>query len=303
MSFADTDPYGTDSIYFADVCPPAPALLPEGCTEANRTPFFIFIQTARQLGLTVYLNSTNGPLGSPTAGDPPHGQNGVKPNFNPNATVNRAEMASFIVYSQFDPTTVTDFLTKTGGDTYSSFADVPFGGGNVGVSGDPNNPGTTGNVTAAQQKAIEVMYRRGYTRGCLLTTDGVAAFCPLDLTTRGQMGVFIIRAKMNNVHPTVLSGCPASSNPAPAPPFGCTQGGDKFFLFQTANAYFPGDTPTTHPFYAYIQKMRELRITNGNGVNGAGAAIYGSSLALPVPADSQLTRGQLATFIVRAFHF
>ena len=44
----------------------------------------------------------------------------------------------------------------------------------------------------------------------------------------------------------------ASSNPAPAPPFSCTQGGDKFFLFQTANAYFPGDTPSTHPFYAYI---------------------------------------------------
>jgi hypothetical protein len=293
MSFAEIDPYGTDSRFFADVCPP------DGDASCA-TPFFIYIQTARQLGLTVYLNSTDGPLGSPVVGDPAHGQNGVKPNFNPNATVNRAEMASFVVYSQFDETTVSDFLNKTGGDTFSSFADVPFGGGTVGPSGIPGQPGTTGTVTKAQQKAIEVMYRRGYTRGCLLTTDGVATFCPLDLTTRGQMGVFIIRAKMNNVHPTVLSGCPSAGGTAP---FSCTQGGDKFFLFQTGNPYFPGDTPSTHPFYAYIQKMRELRITNGNGTNGGGQAIYGSSLALPVPADSQLTRGQLATFIVRAFHF
>jgi hypothetical protein len=105
---------------------------------------------------------------------------------------------------------------------------------------------------------------------------------------------------MNNVHPTVLSGCPSAGGTAP---YNCTLGGDKFFLFQSGNPYFPGDTPSTHPFYAYIQKMRELRITNGNGMNGQGQAIYGSSLALPVPADSQLLRGQLATFIVRAFHF
>jgi hypothetical protein len=105
---------------------------------------------------------------------------------------------------------------------------------------------------------------------------------------------------MNNVHPTVLSGCPSAGGTAP---YNCTLGGDKFFLFQSGNPYFPGDTPSTHPFYAYIQKMRELRITNGNGVNGMGQALYGSSLALPVPADSQLLRGQLATFIVRAFHF
>lgn len=40
-------------------------------------------------------------------------------------------------------------------------------------------------------------------------------FCPGDRLTRGQMAVFIIRPKMNNVHPTVTSGAMTTSRSVP----------------------------------------------------------------------------------------
>ena len=53
---------------------------------------------------------------------------------------------------------------------------------------------------------MEVMYRRGYTKGCEATNDGQRRFCPTRTLTRGEMAVFVIRAKMNSVFPTVTSG-------------------------------------------------------------------------------------------------
>jgi hypothetical protein len=52
--------------------------------------------------------------------------------------------------------------------------------------------------------------------------------------------------------------------------------------------YF-NDVPDTHPFYKFIQKMRELNVTGG----------CSSSPPLYCP-DQTLTRGQMAVFIIRA---
>ena len=114
---------------------------------------------------------------------------------------------------------------------------------------------------------IEVMYRRGYTKGCGTTSDARRKYCPSDLLTRGQMAVFLIRAKMSNVFPTTLSGIPLAVNAGPA---GGSVGtgsayGDNFGLFTPAQSYFYAISATVPDYYIYIQKMRELRITNGTG--------------------------------------
>ena len=123
------------------------------------------------------------------------------------------------------------------------------------------------------------MYRRGYTKGCSSTDDPLRKYCPTDPVTRAQMSVFLIRAKMNNVFPTTLSGIPAAY-------------GDNFGLFQQTPSYFTDVTSAaTDPFkdyYIYVQKMRELRITNGTA----------GSLFSP---GNNLTRQEIATFVVRAF--
>ena len=106
------------------------------------------------------------------------------------------------------------------------------------------------------------------------------------------MGVFIIRAKMNNVFPTTLSGIPLAS------PYG-----DNFGTFLAAfpnavpgvvnGAYF-SDEPSTDDFFIYIQKMRELRISNGTSpITTTAQNTYSPG--------ANVTRGQMATFIVRAF--
>ena len=53
---------------------------------------------------------------------------------------------------------------------------------------------------------IETMYRRGYTKGCASNNDGNRTFSPTGPLTRGEMAVFVIRAKMNSVFPTATSG-------------------------------------------------------------------------------------------------
>jgi hypothetical protein len=72
-----------------------------------------------------------------------------------------------------------------------------------------------------------------------------------------------------------------------------TQVGDQFGLFVGCNQYF-SDVLPTDTFFSFIQKMRELRISNGTSHStAAGLGTYG-------PNDP-LTRGQLMTFLVRAF--
>ena len=108
------------------------------------------------------------------------------------------------------------------------------------------------------------------------------------------MAVFLIRAKMNNVYPSVISGCPTPQ--APALPWhdgwrqlGLTVGTQPYFADATAAAADP-----YAPYFLYIQKMYELRITNG--INPPpGAPLYG-------PGQT-LTKGQILTFVVRAFFY
>ena len=70
-------------------------------------------------------------------------------------------------------------------------------------------------------------------------------------------------------------------------------GGDNFGLSVGVTPYF-SDVDANNPYFVYIQKMYELRITNGtNPVPGA-----------PAYSDTAtLKRGELLTFIVRAFYF
>jgi len=91
----------------------------------------------------------------------------------------------------------------------------------------------------------------GITTGCATT-----AYCPNDTTTRGQMAAFIIRSLA----------------------------GENFTYTQTP--YFT-DVPASNLFFRYIQKMRDLGITNG-----CSATLY--------CPDDAVMRGQMAAFMIRA---
>ena len=69
--------------------------------------------------------------------------------------------------------------------------------------------------------------------------------------------------------------------------------GDQFGLFVGCSPYF-ADVASTHPYFAFIQKMRELRVSNGTTLSTATA------LGTYTP-EGTLTRGELMTFLVRAF--
>ena len=276
LSLPAVDPYNNDNTYFQDVQP--------------GNVFFTWIQIAKNLGIAVpsatgpcTVNNGGTPLQNPpVAGTTPSPSPStlVCPYFNPTATVTRAEMAYWVVRSQMDETQVTAYLNATGGD--------PTGAGGLAGAGSfsdypsVTNPFLASAVTTNQLiRYIEVMYRRGYTKGCASTDDPLRRYCPNDLVTRAQMSVFLIRAKMNNVFPTTLSGTPVTG------PYG-----DNFGLFQIAPSYFSdvtsGATDPYKDYYIYVQKMRELRITNGTS----------GSLFSP---GNNLTRQEIATFVVRAF--
>ncbi|MFN7936534.1 MAG: S-layer homology domain-containing protein [Bryobacteraceae bacterium] len=226
-------------------------------------PFFTYIQTAKQTEIDP---------GSRTAST-----------FNPDGIVLRRDMAKWVVRAQMDEQAVTNYLNATGG-VFCSFADV-------------NCPGNTGaNATngtgTSEWRYIELMYRRGYTKGCNQTSDPQRRFCPGETLTRAQMSAFIIRAKMNSVFPTVTSGAATSSSCLPTGT-AVTQVGDQFGLFVGCAPYF-ADVPNNHSFFAFIQKMRELRISNGRTLTTATA------LGTYDP-DAALSRGELMTFLVRAF--
>ena len=272
LDFAGTDPYGTTTQLYTDVPP--------------THPFYVQIQIAKNVGI--------GPSGS---------------TFGPDNTVSRSEMARWVVLSQMDEAGITAYLMATGG-CYTSFADVapdcnfldptkgtddfdPVTGKIVTTPNPPaDGQGCSAKTSTGAAKAvdatcgfwryIETMYRRGYTKGKgACTNDPRAGYCPNDLLTRAEMSTFLIRAKMNNVFPTVLSGCPASS---PA----CADIGDNFGLFFGNNSYFTDVDPATSPYFPYISKMREMRIANGTS-------------STKFSPDDTLTRGQIAVFMVRAF--
>lgn len=103
---------------------------------------------------------------------------------------------------------------------------------------------------------IQKMKHLGITSGCTATT-----YCPDDPTTRGQMAVFLIRGRYG-----LAAGQAVPSTPV---------------------RYFT-DVPSDHPYFAFIQKMRDLGITAG-----CSATSY--------CPDALTTRGQMATFLIRTF--
>ena len=236
-------------------------------------PFYTYIQIAKQTEIDPGSRSASGA-------------------FDVNGLVTRQDMARWTIRGQMDEAAITAYLNATGG-IYCSFADVSCPG-NSGTVLD-----TTGGQSAGNWRYIETMYRRGYTKGCDTTNDGQRRFCPGRNLTRGEMAVFVIRAKMNSVFPTVTSGAFTTSTcsptlGSPSAPTLVTQVGDQFGLYVGCNGYFT-DVPSTHPYFAFIQKLRELRITNGRTLPPAGAT-QGT-----YDPDGTLTRGELMTFLVRAF--
>jgi hypothetical protein len=267
MTFRSVDDYGNSTNYFADVCPVGEVT----ATCLVGSPFFVYIQTARQLGLTQYLYGPGGAPLEASAIDPAHGIPGSPVNFQPGRKITRAEMAALIVYGSMSEKAVQDYLAKAGGG--STFTDTFTGAVGVDPDGNPTL------ISEAQHRAIEVLARRGYTSGC-----GGTLFCPFEFVTRGQMAVFITRAKENNVHPTLIRGCSPGSDPAL-----CVMAGDNFWYLQQLTPYFV-DVPPSHPFFPYIQKLRELRITAGTGPG-------------TFSPDANVTRDQMMTVVTRTFFF
>jgi hypothetical protein len=294
LSFPAVDAYNNDNTYFQDVQP----------AGSPNSGYFTWIQLAKNLGLAVpsatgpcTINNGGTPILQPPApGTTPNPSPSVLgcPYFGPDTIVTRAEMAYWVVKSQMDETMITNYLCATGGDPSglspqcgggtpaSTFADLGAAGGSIlnPFLGANQALGIVGVSNAQLMRYIEVMARRGYTKGCSSTIDPQSKYCPNDPVTRAQMSVFLIRAKMNNVFPTTLSGIPLAS------PYG-----DNFGTYLPPVPYFSDVTaadPVVGPYYPYIQKMRELRITNGTG------------LVTFSPAGN-LTRKEIATFTVRAF--
>jgi hypothetical protein len=262
------------------------------------SPFYTYIQLARRIGVAVpaslgpciNVNPGTNPPVFPPPGSGVVVSMPVCPYFGPDTFITRAEAAYWIVRSQADETQITDFLCATGGDpsglssgcpnfASSTFVDLGVGGGAIinPFVGPNQAAGVPGVTNARLVRYIEVMARRGYTKGCSGTVDTGRHFCPNDLLNRAQVAVFLIRAKMDTVFPTSLSG--ATGAPV----------GDNFSVFPVP--FFtdvqPND-PQWGPYYIYIQKLRELNITSG------------TSPTTYSPANN-LSRKEMATFAVRAF--
>jgi len=250
LTFPIRDPYNNRIAGYTDV-PPG-------------NPYYTFVQIAKQTEIDPGARAAT--------------------TFNPDGSVLRRDMATWVIRAQMDENAITNYLNATGG-IYCSFADVAC----------PGSSGVVTNTTGAstQWRYIETMSRRGYTKGCEATNDGQHRFCPDRTLTRGEMAVFVVRAKMNGVFPTVVSGAFTTTTCQP-PGTAVGQVGDQFGLFAGCNPYF-SDVPKTHIYFAFIQKLRELRISNGTSLPATNGQMgtYGP--------DLPMTRGQLMTFLVRAF--
>jgi hypothetical protein len=151
--------------------------------------------------------------------------------FCPTAPVTRAEMATYVVRATF-PT-----LGPSTSPQY--FTDVP-----------PTSP---------YYPFVQIMKDRGITAGCSATT-----YCGADPVTRGQMAVFLMRAK-----------------------YAEASGGATRFVAPTKPIF--DDVPSNHPFFRFVQQLAALGITSGcDGRNFC--------------PDRAITKAEAATFVTRAIY-
>lgn len=213
--------------------------------------------------------------------------------FGPDKPVSRLEMAALVVKSLSDEQGVTDYLNATGGCP-NSFSDItpPDCDANQVTNTTGGLSYDAGRTFAGGWRYAEYAYRRGLTKGCGGTVDVSRKFCPNDPLQRYEAATFIIRAKMSNVFPTVVNGCPGDI------PL-CGAGRDNFGLFVPINPFFD-DIPVTDPNFSYIQKMYELRITNGVIVPVYSPDSHTFTGGTFGPND-QATRREVAAFVARAF--
>jgi hypothetical protein len=331
LSFPTTDAYGNATILFPDIVGQSDQIFMQmavnlGFTPALSVPTGTNFTPTSSCGVAalpsvpaVPANTGCIPFGgvNPTlygsavgafpipAGVTPPGNPPAAGTFGANDAVTRREMAFWIIRAQMDEAAITTFLTNSAalngtlGLTGASFADVPS--------------------TDVGFRYVEVMARRGYTHGCA-ASDLATNYCPDWISTRRDLAAFVIRAKMSNIFASLVNGCgfgftngtttPISSLFPPAFTITCSPTGDNFGLFITGLTYF-SDNPQVNGnvWYAYIQKLRELRITNGTSLGAANDGRNGT-FALgtvngppPVGDPGQLTRRQLAAFIMRGFFF
>jgi hypothetical protein len=119
---------------------------------------------------------------------------------------------------------------------------------------------------------IQKMKELGITSGCSATQ-----YCPDDPITQAQMAVFATRAKYRENFTSSLQ------------------------------PYFPADIPAGHPYFRYVQNMRDNLVWCGagpvfNSDDGQDELAYGS-WGYPASAANQLTvtRGEMAAILTRRF--
>jgi len=93
-------------------------------------------------------------------------------------------------------------------------------------------------ATDPYSPAVEMLYLHGISAGCSAVP---ARFCPTQPITRGEMAVLLVR--------TVYAA--VNNNPAN-------------FTVNSQVPYF-NDVPVGHPYFLFIQKLKELNITAGCG--------------------------------------
>jgi hypothetical protein len=314
MSFPTTDVYGNATTLFTDIvgAPEQPFIqiaINNGLTPsiANAAGIPVAPPNSQPIpfaGVNATLYGTAAGANPIPAGARGPGQAPPAGIFGLDDPITRREMAYWIVKSTMDETAITVFLNNStalngvsgAGPSAVSFADVP--------------------ASDNGWRYVEVMARKGWTSGC---AAGVARrYCPDYISTRRDLAAFMIRAKFGNVFASVLSGCAIGftsgttpTNSSIFPPALTTScggnAGDNFGLFASGLPYFT-DNPaqTGNDWYPFIQKMRELRITNGTSLgpnlDGRNGLYNIGSNGLPLYNDpGALTRRQVVVFMVRGF--
>ncbi|MBL8234218.1 MAG: S-layer homology domain-containing protein, partial [Bryobacterales bacterium] len=122
--------------------------------------------------------------------------------------------------------------------------------------------------THLHHATVQFMRDKFITSGC-----ATVHYCPDRSLTRGEMAVFLVRAIYWAITGNV-EGAPTLTDP------GFTYSSTPYFT----------DVPMDHPFFKYIQEIKELRVTSG-------------TTATTYDPNRVLTVGEVAAFTVHALEF